>query len=709
MPDVHYFTHLLKQLESRSIQATVSTLGIRHPSLREHLFNVLADSHHKTSVLAEPVFEALFPWEPGDKKLEALRDEFSLRTSLIDAMETKNKYRFSKDWYPYKHQVEAWKELMGTTPRSIVVTSGTGSGKTECFMLPILNDLVKEYETKKKPLTGIRALFIYPLNALINSQRERLRAWTHTYEKNIRFCLYNGNTKEDKHNEQKENPNEVLTRKLLRKEPPPLLMTNPTMLEYMLVRQQDNPIIKESKGKLRWIVLDEAHTYLGSQAAELSLLLRRVLHSFAVEANEVRFIATSATISDRLEDQKKLQGYLAKLAGIKLDRVSIIGGKRKIPSLPSAYTSKTFEDIENIDTDKKNSTKRYHALQTTAISRQLHQKFSEKPKKLSALAKEIGQPKESLLNWIDMASYTSDDKGNAFLPLRMHVFHQVIVGLWCCADPLCTEKASTPLNDWCFGYVYTQRKQKCQCGSPVYELVFCLECGKPHLSAIEAEGKLIQSEQKIIDEFTLSDEVDMPEEELETTDNATECDKIFIVSCDGDYKEKINKQDLTLGSDAPDALSLWLRKTISCVACNYTGRGSRSPFRSCFLGAPFYMSTTLPTLLEYCQDHQKNPNDLPSRGRRLISFSDSRQGTAKISIKIQQDAERAMIRSLVYEAIVKTQRLSQRNKEDEETIKTCDVNIEKCKDNKELVELLKKKKIQSKKNTMKSNPLHGNV
>ncbi|MDO9213701.1 MAG: hypothetical protein Q8Q54_02785 [Methylococcales bacterium] len=84
---------------------------------------------------------------------------------------------------------------------------------------------------------------------MINSQRDRLCSWTHAFEDNIRFCLYNGNTEE-----------KVATP-----------FQNETPLEYMLVRQVDAPILQKSQGQLRWIIIDEAHSYLGSQAAELSL------------------------------------------------------------------------------------------------------------------------------------------------------------------------------------------------------------------------------------------------------------------------------------------------------------------------------------------------------------------------------------------------------------------------------------------------------
>ncbi|MCV5688520.1 hypothetical protein OFN32_30410, partial [Escherichia coli] len=78
--------------------------------------------------------------------------------------------------------------------------------------------------------------------------------------------------------------------------PPSIMVTNTTMLEYMLIRRKDAPIIEKSQGMLKYIVLDEAHSYIGSQAAELSLLLRRVMHGFGVTPDQVRFVATSATI-----------------------------------------------------------------------------------------------------------------------------------------------------------------------------------------------------------------------------------------------------------------------------------------------------------------------------------------------------------------------------------------------------------------------------
>ena len=228
--------------------------------------------------------------------------------------EYRNEYAFPRSRKPFQHQLGCWQYLLDDTPRSVLVTSGTGSGKTERFLVPILEDLARE-RAETGALTSVRALFLYPLNAVINSQRDRLRAWCSGFGGDIRFCLYNGETPETAPaHEQTRAGAEQVSRKALRENPAPVLVTNSTMLEYMLVRTEDRPVLEQSRGKLRWIVLDEAHTYIGSQAAEMALLLRRVLHRFDVNPSVVRFVATSVTIGGD-DAGNDLQRFLADVSG----------------------------------------------------------------------------------------------------------------------------------------------------------------------------------------------------------------------------------------------------------------------------------------------------------------------------------------------------------------------------------------------------------
>lgn len=205
-------------------------------------------------------------------------------------------------------------------------------------MVPILDHLSRKLDKNAGKLVGVNALFLYPLNALIQSQQERLSAWTGPFSGDIRFCLYNGQTPDKQPQHLRDaTPHQVIDRETLRASPPPILVTNATMLEYMLVRAQDAPILQKSMGMLKWIVLDEAHSYIGSQAAELSLLLRRVLHGFGVEPADVRFVATSATIGDpNGEAGQKLRQFLAGLAGISLDQVHVVSGIFRLTRMPTA-------------------------------------------------------------------------------------------------------------------------------------------------------------------------------------------------------------------------------------------------------------------------------------------------------------------------------------------------------------------------------------
>ncbi len=135
----------------------------------------------------------------------------------------------------------------------------------------------------------------------------------------------------------------------MREEPAPILVTNGTMLEYMMVRQVDAPIIQKSKAEksLRWIVLDEAHTYVGSQAAELALQLRRVMTAFGVTPDDVRFVATSATMAGS-DAEKQLKNSCLSCQECHRN-VLMFWGSRVIPELePCKQYSLSLDEIEHI-------------------------------------------------------------------------------------------------------------------------------------------------------------------------------------------------------------------------------------------------------------------------------------------------------------------------------------------------------------------------
>ena len=185
---------LIDELRSRPQRATLGLLGPRSPELLAFLRDRLGGGDGD-GFLAEPVLEALHNWEPHPTpfgQLDYLSD--SLKNALDAA--AAGEHRFPPSRLPHLHQHKAWRHLCGghDEPKSVLVSTGTASGKTECFLVPILDDLAREHSQAGRPLEGVRALFLYPLNALINSQKERLSAWTRHLGGGVRFALYNGNT-----------------------------------------------------------------------------------------------------------------------------------------------------------------------------------------------------------------------------------------------------------------------------------------------------------------------------------------------------------------------------------------------------------------------------------------------------------------------------------------------------------------------------------
>lgn len=674
-----YFKDLINQSLERTRESTLSILGVADPGLRDHLGKQMGNELGKEGCfLAPPVFEHTFGWEPGNTTFKALSGNL-LSEEVISALAESDdeNYRFDRNIKPYTHQLTAWQTLLGPEPKSAVITTGTGSGKTECFMIPILQDLVSEYSAGGKALEGVRALFLYPLNALINSQRERLDAWTKPFGQNVRFCLYNGNTKNSRtsvRKEQKDRPNQILSREELRDHPAPILMTNATMLEYMLVRQVDDPIIQKSKEaqSLRWIVLDEAHTYIGSQAAELSLLLRRVVEAFGRKASDIRFVATSATIADE-KAEERLREYLAGLAGVPTNQVVVIGGQRQVPELgfDGDDNGMSFEQLRDIDRGSLVSEKRFSALRGSRTAQLIRNTVvkSSKPVSLKDLNESVGgllqekdnvERQQKLLEWLDLLTDTQQaGGGEPFLKLRAHLFQRMLHGLWSCVNPGCGEK-SGDLKNWPFGQVYVQQRGRCECSAPVYEVGFCDDCKTPHLTAEHAHPYLRQASPYVGDEFSLQED-DAGDGRGDSPGSSAKGRTVIAPKPHQNFiSEDLDLETSELGKlDANNSITISQadENDSLCVNCGQAGRTPAGFLRKSYLGSPFYVSNAVPTVLEFCPDPSlddcdgASPESLPGRGRKLITFTDSRQGTARMAVRMQQEAERSRLRGLVFQIL----------------------------------------------------------
>ena len=183
----------------------------------------------------------------------------------------------------------------------------------------------------------------------------------------------------------------------------------------------------------------------------------------------------------------------------------------------------------------------------------------------------------------------------------------------------------------------------------MYELVFCSDCNAPHLLAAERNGRLVQLNQAASDEFSLDYE---PSETDEASDeDGVETFEKAIITNQSHFEATFPASIDLLGNlTTPGMETLDLHRLSPdhqlCVECGYNFRNGQF-YRRALLGTPFYVGNAMPSLLEACTEGDK-PNELPCRGRRLITFTDSRQGTARISAKLQQNSERDSLRSLVY-------------------------------------------------------------
>jgi ATP-dependent helicase YprA (DUF1998 family) len=200
----------------------------------------------------EPFFQAHRPFKTG----KAWR-ELPLDVRLAQVMEQRSDSKVA-----YLHQSEAIQELLSPTPRPVVVTTGTGSGKTEAFLLPVIQNAFDDAVRFKK--NGLTAILVYPMNALANDQKLRIADYLQGagFAGAIRVEQYDRSTSQAKRQEMRANP-------------PHILLTNYMMLEYLLVRPADRDDIFANH-RCRYLVLDEVHSYRGTLGSNIALLVRRL-------------------------------------------------------------------------------------------------------------------------------------------------------------------------------------------------------------------------------------------------------------------------------------------------------------------------------------------------------------------------------------------------------------------------------------------------
>jgi ATP-dependent helicase YprA (DUF1998 family) len=688
---------------------------------------------------------------------------------------------------PYQHQAESTK-LSLVEGRSLVVMTGTGSGKTECFLLPILGKLAREAKSKGKEFgatPALRAMVLYPMNALVNDQLGRLRLlfgdprivnkFTEWSGRPARFARYTSRTlypgvrdeKKDQYRlhpighyyvrnlERAQGPEsseqtaaaalvrelkkrgkwpakpdlirwygkkgsrwrdaksgdfkrcvtlpedpELLTRHEVHEAPPDILVTNYSMLEYMLMRPLERPIFDHTRDWLRanpderfLLVIDEAHLYRGAAGAEVALLVRRLRMRLGIPADRLQVICTSASFEDAdyalrfgaqltgkdPGDFRKVQGDLLMRpdAGRGTDRDAAALDAIDLRAFYEGDTDdarlsqiESFLDYRKVDRPQHLQRALYDALVSYPPMASLINITMSEAQPVDALGGAVfdgSVPKDvaarAVTTLIALGSVARRDPMEpGLLPCRVHSFHRGLAGLWVCMDPGCTsllpEQRGGPA-----GRLFGQPRDACECGARVLELYTCRNCGTSYARAYtnhvddpdflwpEPGGAF----RTLSGEFGEISPIDLLLERPVFPEAAEPAEYDLVTG-------RLNPQEL-----GPRNRQVYLRAGRSAPADTddeprHAAPGEFRPCAVCGESAAFGRSSV--------QDHQTKgdqpfqaliakqiqvqpPNAVsatrlaPLRGRKVLIFSDSRQTAARLAPNLQtystQDALRPLI------------------------------------------------------------------
>lgn len=265
--------HLRQRLVEDYTTYANSFIHIQEPHIREYV----------ETCLREGVFwpDALIQLNPTFKPgawIEELTDQGLLHSECSRIFRKGKEQGLGTSLRMYQHQREAIE--VARAGRNYVLTTGTGSGKSLAYIVPIVDHVLRRGSGR-----GIQAIVVYPMNALANSQYIELEKFLrHGYapgQEPVTFEKYTGQESDEKRNQ-------------IIAHPPDILLTNYVMLELLLTRPQEKRLIQAAEG-LQFLVLDELHTYRGRQGADVALLVRRVRDRLA--APQMQCVGTSATLA----------------------------------------------------------------------------------------------------------------------------------------------------------------------------------------------------------------------------------------------------------------------------------------------------------------------------------------------------------------------------------------------------------------------------
>ncbi|MET8631651.1 DEAD/DEAH box helicase [Streptomyces sp. NPDC004680] len=466
----------------------------------------------------------------------------------------------------YEHQHRALAAAV-QGGRDVVVTAGTGSGKTESFMLPILADLVSEsaawptaslpsnrwwaspdgrYQPQRAGEAGrhaaVRALVLYPMNALVDDQMMRLRraldsddvrAWLARLRPGHRFYFgrYTGATpvpgdigsaagvktmrkefaatEERARQAQKADGDgryfiprldgaEMRSRWDMIQAPPDIMITNYSMLNVMLMRTRESGIFDKTRRWLKEVpearftlVVDELHMYRGTAGTEIAYLLRNLRHRLGLDDRPDKFRILAASAS--LEAPRDLD-FLQEFFGVDRDRFEVLGGQLVLPLHTRTDISEHAGAYASLDTDAE-AGQAERLLADTGACDALVNALRDGDRLIAGFDTEVAArlfpavgaaTQEKALRGVLTALRRSTDPRTP--KLRGHLFFRNIPGVWACSDPQCPHAPRPEGMQRTVGKLYSRPTPRCSCDARVLELLYCQNCGDAFLGGYAPES-----------------------------------------------------------------------------------------------------------------------------------------------------------------------------------------------------------------------------
>ena len=690
---------------------------------------------------------------------------------------------------PYKHQSDAIRHNL-VDGKNLLVMTGTGSGKTESFLLPILGKLAREAHANPSAFRdqpAVRALILYPMNALVNDQLGRLRSlfgdrrivslFNQWAQRPPRFARYTSRTPyagirtRDKDSrklrafddfyveiqrqaqgpasEEQEQAKtllshlkargkwpakpdllawfggkgtdwqdrktgefrravmlpddvELITRHEVQAAPPDLLVTNYSMLEYMLMRPIERPIFDKTRDWLTQnpdekflIVLDEAHLYRGAAGAEVGLLLRRLRDRLSIPPERFQVICATASF----KDANYAPQFGAQLAGVPPETFVAIQGDFAWRPHATQGTKRDAEVLASIDLAKFYSDERdedraaviqpvldhRHVTGRLGLEPSLFQALSEFPPlgllinttmKQARPVEELGHElfPDASRTEADAAATVlmalgsiarTDSKGPGLLPCRIHNFFRGLPGLWVCMDAACSELAEDERSGIC-GKMYSQPRERCECGARVHELYTCRFCGTAYAraytddvdspSALWSEPgrrlRMDDGETSLLLPLDMLLEQPNPAHASEPADYDLETGRLNPNQLGPRMRTVHLRHDRTtppIDDDGDVDQSLEVRgQFIPCGCCGKVARFGRSAVQDHQTKGDQPFQALVAKQIQIQPANATRPSRFaPLRGRKVLVFSDSRQVAARLAPNLQMYSTRDSLRPLI--------------------------------------------------------------